>query len=108
MVDVIITFLAFVQKNSCGQCVPCRVGSQRLKEGLETILNEKKKEEIETITRLLADSVGYSSRCDLGKLAGKAVKYALELCYEDFLAHREGGCGLNVPDHSGWDKVMIV
>lgn len=108
MADVITTFLDFVQKNSCGQCVPCRIGSKRLKEGLEIILNKEERGEIETMIRLLAEDIGYSSKCDLGKLSGKAMKYALELCYEDFLAHREGGCGLNVSDHSGWDKVMIA
>lgn len=107
MVEVIMSFLDFVQKTSCGQCIPCRVGSKRLKEGLELFLDGERESKVELLIKLLAEDVGYSSKCDLGKLAGKAIKYTLELCYEDFLIHKEGRCGLNVLDLSVWDKVLV-
>ncbi len=37
MVDVARFFLEFVQDESCGKCVPCRVGTKRMLEILERI-----------------------------------------------------------------------
>ena len=38
MVDVARFFLEFVQEESCGKCVPCRVGTKRMLEILNRIV----------------------------------------------------------------------
>ncbi|WP_240702887.1 NADH-ubiquinone oxidoreductase-F iron-sulfur binding region domain-containing protein [Thermodesulfobacterium sp. TA1] len=108
MTEVVLSFLDFVQKNSCAQCIPCRIGTKRIQEVLSGILSGSINGEAERLLHLLAEDIGYSSKCDLGRLAGKAVKYALNCCYEDILAHKEGICKENIPGHPGWDKVVSL
>ncbi|AIH04672.1 methyl-viologen-reducing hydrogenase subunit delta [Thermodesulfobacterium commune DSM 2178] len=106
MTDVILSFLEFVQKNSCAQCIPCRIGTKRMQEVLSEILAGSIDGDGERLLKLLAEDIGYSSKCDLGRLAGKSVKYALECCYEDLLSHKQGICKKTIPGHPGWDKVV--
>ena len=50
MVDVARYFLEFVQEESCGKCVPCRVGTKRMYEILTRICNgEGKSGDIEAL-----------------------------------------------------------
>ncbi len=106
MADFVTYFVSYVQKNSCGKCVPCRIGTKRMEDLLEKFLNGGLSEEEEALLRILAEDIGYTSRCDLGRLAGKAVKYALEYCREDFEAHKNGQCNQNIAPHPGWEKVV--
>ena len=106
MADFVTYFVSYVQKNSCGKCVPCRIGTKRMEKLLEKFLKGKLSKKEEMLLEVLAEDIGFSSRCDLGKLAGKAVKYALSYCREDFEAHQNGGCNRNIAPHPGWDKVV--
>ena len=76
--ELIKFFVSYAQKNSCGKCVPCRVGTKWMEMLLEKYLKGELSEEEEKFLRMLAEDLGASSRCDLGKVAGKIVKYALE------------------------------
>ncbi|MDK2922069.1 MAG: hypothetical protein PWR24_1626 [Desulfonauticus sp.] len=106
MVEVIDSFLHFVQKNSCAQCIPCRIGTKRLQEFFKKYLEKNLNETEVDLLKLLAEDIGCSSKCDLGKLAGKSVQYALNYCEEDFIAHREGECSSSIPGHPGWEKII--
>jgi len=106
MADFVTYFVNYVQRNSCGKCVPCRIGTKRIEDLLGKFLNGGLSEEEEALLRILAEDIGYTSRCDLGRLAGKAVKYALLYCREDFEAHKNGKCNQNIAPHPGWEKVV--
>jgi NADH-quinone oxidoreductase subunit F len=43
MVDVARFFFEFVQEESCGKCVPCRVGTRRMLEILDRSAQDKAK-----------------------------------------------------------------
>jgi len=66
MVDFARFFLKFTAEESCGKCVPCRVGSQRLLEILERITaGEGELKDIERLEQLSADIIE-GSLCALG------------------------------------------
>ncbi len=76
--ELIKSFVIYAQKNSCGECVPCRVGTKWMEELLGRYLKGELSSEEKELLKSLAENIGASSRCDLGKVAGKIVKYALE------------------------------
>lgn len=108
MIEVVRWFIDFVQKNSCGECVPCRVGTRRIQEFLDQYLQKGGSEDIKNLLKEFAEDIGYSSRCDLGRLAGKALKYLLACCSKDLEAYQEGKILFKVDAHPGWEKVMSV
>ena len=65
MVDVARYFLDFTQRESCGQCVPCRVGTKQMFDILDRITKCRgKKGDIETLLEL-AHSIKETSICAL-------------------------------------------
>jgi NADH-quinone oxidoreductase subunit F len=87
MVDVAHYFLSFVQKESCGKCPPCRVGTKRMLEILERIKNGQG--EPEDIGRLekLANTVRSGSLCGLGQTAPNPVLTTIRYFRHEYLAH---------------------
>ena len=91
MVDIARFFLDFTQKESCGQCTPCRLGTKRMLEILERICAGKG--EIEDLARLesMANTVRNSSLCGLGQTAPNPVLTTLKYFrneYESHVLHR--------------------
>jgi NADH-quinone oxidoreductase subunit F len=87
MVDVAHYFLSFVQKESCGKCPPCRVGTKRMLEILERI--KAGQGEPEDIRRLekLADTVRSGSLCGLGQTAPNPVLTTVRYFRDEYMAH---------------------
>ncbi len=92
MVDVARYFLEFTQKESCGHCTFCRVGTRKLLDLLERVCAGKASrrdlEEIES----LAISVTQGSLCGLGKTAPNPVLTTLRWFRDEYEAHLEGRC----------------
>lgn len=73
MVDVARYFLEFVQEESCGKCVPCRVGTKRMLEILTRICAGKGEEgDIEKLITL-GNQIKETSLCGLGQTAPNPV-----------------------------------
>ena len=78
---MLLRIAAFMRDESCGQCVPCRVGTVRQEEALQRIVAGRKNASGQDDVALLADLVRVmsdASICGLGFTAGVAVKSALE------------------------------
>jgi len=87
MVDVARFFLDFVQDESCGKCVPCRVGTKRMLEILERICAGKgKPDDLETL-RELGAGIKSSSLCGLGQTAPNPVLTTMRYFEEEYKAH---------------------
>jgi NADH:ubiquinone oxidoreductase subunit F (NADH-binding) len=87
MVDTARFFLEFTQEESCGKCVPCRVGTKRLLEILDRIINGKGKEgDIELLQKLCVDIFGRTF-CPLGDGAVMALRGAFNNFREEFEYH---------------------
>ena len=97
MVEVARFFMGFTQRESCGKCVPCREGTQRMLEILENIIQGKGK--MEDLDRLeeLAEMVKSMALCGLGKSAPLPVLSTLKLFREEYEEHiRDHKCRAKV------------
>lgn len=87
MVDVARFFLDFTAKESCGKCVPCRIGTKRMLEILTRIVNgEGKQGDIELLEEL-CDGVRNGALCGLGQTAPNPVITTLRYFRNEYEAH---------------------
>ena len=89
MVNIAKFFLDFTSEESCGQCVPCRVGLHRMLEILERITSGNGT--MEDLDRLkeLGEMIIESSFCGLGKSAPNPVLSTLKYFSEEYREHIE-------------------
>lgn len=87
MVDIARFYLEFAQDESCGKCVPCRVGTKRLLEILEKITHGKGAEEDLEIMEKLCYDIKDSSLCGLGQTAPNPILSTLKYFREEYLSH---------------------
>jgi NADH:ubiquinone oxidoreductase subunit F (NADH-binding) len=87
MVNIAKFFLSFTQEESCGKCVPCRIGTKRLLEILTRITEgEGRKGDIELLQEL-AEDVRDSSLCGLGMSAPNPVISTIKYFRHEYEAH---------------------
>ena len=105
MVDVAKFFMDFIQRESCGKCIPCREGTRRMLEILNQITHKPRLGNHEALARLKAvsqlEKIAYvvkeTSLCGLGKTAPNPVLSTLRWFrdeYEDHIFERQ--CQANV------------
>lgn len=96
MVDVAKFFMDFIQRESCGKCIPCREGTRRMLEILQRITRGRKKEKgIESLERFksvlhlqsLAETIRDTSLCGLGQTAPNPVLSTLRWFRDEYEAH---------------------
>ncbi len=87
MVEVAKYFLNFTQMESCGKCVPCRIGTKRLYEILDRISKGEGKEDDLTLLERLSRDVKLASLCGLGQTAPNPVLSTLQYFKSEFEAH---------------------
>jgi NADH-quinone oxidoreductase subunit F len=92
MVDIAKYFLTFTQKQSCGKCTFCRVGTTKMLD-IITRLSEGKADlrEIDELNELCTD-VKNGSLCGLGKTAPNPVLTGIKYFREEYEAHAKGYC----------------
>lgn len=96
MVDVAKFFMDFIQRESCGKCIPCREGTRRMLEILEDITHKpasgnsyhafrrfKGISQIEKLGRVIKET----SLCGLGQSAPNPVLSTLKLFREEYEEH---------------------
>jgi len=87
IVDLAKYFLNFTQKESCGKCVPCRVGTRHLVGILERITEGKgEHEDLEKLENLGIVIKG-GSLCGLGQTAPNPVLSTLKYFRDEYLEH---------------------
>jgi Pyruvate/2-oxoacid:ferredoxin oxidoreductase delta subunit len=99
-------FIDFLQKESCGKCIPCREGTNRMYEILKAITNKPvdgashgSLNRFRGVMQLesLAEVIKETSLCGLGKTAPNPVLSALKHFREEFEEHiYERKCRTNV------------
>jgi len=92
MVDIAAYFLRFTANESCGKCVFCRNGSQRMLAILEQIREGKGKMADLAELRELGEAVKQGSLCGLGRTAPNPALSALTHFYDEFVEHIHGRC----------------
>jgi len=95
-VDLTASFLRMCLAQSCGKCVPCRVGLDRLQGLLEKILSgEGSMEDLSTV-KAAAQTIYDSADCAIGFEAAKLVLDGLTAFNDDYVSHvKKGVCTEN-------------
>ena len=96
MVDVAKFFMDFIQRESCGKCIPCREGTKRMLEILESITHRPKNEskndalirfkgilQLEKLCKVIKET----SLCGLGQTAPNPVLSTLKWFRDEYEAH---------------------
>ncbi len=87
VVDLAKVLLKFFRNESCGKCTPCRLGTQRVSELLESISSGNGKIEELSELQQLTDSLYELSNCGLGQTAGTPVRDVLNYFRAEVEAH---------------------
>ncbi len=87
MVDIARFFLDFTVDESCGKCAPCRIGTRRMLEILERIVEGKGEDgDIEKLENL-AKTIKATAMCGLGQSAPNPVLSTLKYFRHEYEAH---------------------
>lgn len=90
MVDVAKYFMDFCMSESCGKCVPCRVGTYQMNRILEAITRHEATAREMTQLQELTDLLKNTSLCGLGQSAPNPVISTLRYFAEEYKAHVDG------------------
>jgi NADH:ubiquinone oxidoreductase subunit F (NADH-binding)/(2Fe-2S) ferredoxin len=97
MVDVAKYFLTFLQDESCGKCLPCRVGIDRMLEIITDITEGRGRMEQLDLLEELGDTISQTALCGLGKTAPNPVLSTLRYFRPEYEAHiKEKRCPARV------------
>jgi len=97
MIDVAKFFLDFTQKESCGKCTFCRIGTKRMLEILTRITEGKGEEEDIEKLEELAYQIKDNSLCGLGQTAPNPVLTTIKYFRDEYEAHiRDKKCPAKV------------
>ncbi len=97
MVDIARFFLNFTRVESCGKCIPCRIGLKIMLEILERITEGKGQEGDIELLQDMAIDIKKSSLCGLGQTAPNPVLSTIRYFRDEYEAHiKEKEC----PSHS--------
>ncbi|MBQ4104779.1 MAG: NADH-quinone oxidoreductase subunit NuoF [Clostridia bacterium] len=87
MVDMAKFFLEFTVDESCGKCTPCRIGTKRLLEMLEQIVNGNGTLELIDEMEKLCYYIKENALCGLGQTAPNPVLSTLNFFRDEYIAH---------------------
>lgn len=87
MVDVARYFLDFTQRESCGQCLPCRVGTKQMFDTLDDISRGQGRPEDVVVLLELSEAVVRTSLCALGQTAPNPVLTTIRYFRDEYEAH---------------------
>lgn len=87
MVDFARYFMAFTQEESCGKCVPCRIGTKVMQATLERICaGGGQPGDVEYLIEL-GEEIKRSSLCGLGQTAPNPVLSSIRYFRDEYQAH---------------------
>lgn len=90
-VDTARAFLELCHAQTCGKCVPCRIGLLQLKQLLSEVLAGKASMATLALIEETAKSISETADCAIGYEAAHMVWRCLRECRDDFEAHIESG-----------------
>lgn len=93
MVNVAHFFLTFTQRESCGKCIPCRIGTKTMLDILARITKGQGREGDVELLESIAQDIKVSSLCGLGQTAPNPILTTIRYFRHEYDAHiREKRC----------------
>ena len=90
-VDLQLSFLKLCHAQTCGKCVPCRIGLGQLQNLLEQVLDGTATMDTLALIEETANNITDSADCAIGFEAAHMVLAGLQGCRDDFIYHIEHG-----------------
>jgi NADH-quinone oxidoreductase subunit F len=87
MVDIARFFVSFTQDESCGKCVPCRIGTKRMWEILTRITKGEGREDDIELLQEMGQMIKDASLCGLGQTAPNPVLSTIRHFRDEYVAH---------------------
>jgi NADH:ubiquinone oxidoreductase subunit F (NADH-binding) len=89
MLDMAMNAVRFFRNESCGKCVPCRVGTQKMTDLLIRWMSGQHRDGDEQTLRELAHTLKFASICGLGQIAPVPIESVMKHFPEQMEAHLE-------------------
>ena len=86
-VDMQLAFLKVCHAQTCGKCVPCRIGLGQLEKLLEKVLNNEATTDTLHLIRETAENIKNSADCAIGFESARMVLAGLKGFKEDYISH---------------------
>jgi len=97
MVDIAKFFINFTVAESCGKCVPCRIGLKRMLEVLEEITAGKGEEKHISFLKEMGTTIKETALCGLGNTAPNPVLTTLKYFPDEYREHiKDKNCSSHV------------
>ena len=97
MVDIAKFFINFTVAESCGKCVPCRIGLKRMLEVLEEITEGKGEEKHIAFLQEMGTTIKETALCGLGNTAPNPVLTTLKYFPDEYREHiKDKNCSSHV------------
>jgi len=90
-VDIVLSFIMACQAHSCGKCVPCRVGLEKLSGLFRSVLDGKAKPDTLSLIEDTAEVIEDSADCAIGYDIARMVLAGVRAFREDYLEHINHG-----------------
>lgn len=84
MVEIARFYMQFITEESCGKCTPCRIGTLRVREMLDTLLAQKGDPNILERLRSLCTYIQETALCGLGQTAPNPVLSTMKFFPEEY------------------------
>lgn len=91
-VDLALNFLRLCHAQTCGKCVPCRIGLGQLATYLEDVLEGRATMDTLTQIERLAHDIELSADCAIGWEAARMVSRGVTGFRDEYIAHITTGC----------------
>ncbi|MEA3316799.1 MAG: NADH-ubiquinone oxidoreductase-F iron-sulfur binding region domain-containing protein [Bacteroidota bacterium] len=85
MYNVLKNYVEFFVEESCGQCTPCRVGTQQLRKGLEAVKRGDKPSTYLNTLMKLTDTMRITSKCGLGQSVANSFSSIVDNFQEEMI-----------------------
>lgn len=86
-VDIQLSFIKVCHAQTCGKCVPCRIGLGQLENLLEDVLENRATMETLDLIEETARNIQYTADCAIGFEAARMVRVGLDGFREDYISH---------------------
>jgi [NiFe] hydrogenase diaphorase moiety large subunit len=85
MYNVLSNYLEFFVEESCGQCTPCRVGTQQLLLGIQAVKKGEKPSQYLDKLLALAEAMRITAKCGLGQSVANSFSSIVENFREEMI-----------------------
>jgi len=94
VLELAISEVKFFRNESCGKCVPCRVGSHKAVDLVEAALAGKPQPDLVSLLQDLNSTLAQTSICGLGQVALAPLMSVIDSFPEEVLPHLQGSAGM--------------